>query len=433
MTFFFSFLLQLNDPGPDAALLKSILLSWGKTESEIASPTWSSGKIYFDSNGYVTDLYLWDTNELTGEIPASLGQLSKLKWLSLHGNSGLSGHLPVLPEGCSVIIRATNISSVSVRTKALRPDNCFLDYFLVVMYIILGYADLVTDILAIMELFAVNRIAVGILNISFLVLNIVLGLLACSTFVDVIVTMCQLGPLVNGIETLMQGRQTQNFMADKKLDTIARSGPSTTLQLFTLLTTLSVISERGYFILLASITLGIVGAACTQASLARKSGRHMFRWRFFVHAVYYFSEMLLRIMTVCIMFIAIKGYAFILIAADLCFRLFIVSLREKRIDFTLGILYFGSDNALNADYMWVIGSVMTALDLFVFLIVINTLHIVELDVMREHDSVRDISIISCCALLVKTMLWMIIENLPEEPPEELKGHEEGQVCVFFNM
>ena len=101
--------------------------------------------------------------------------------------------------------------------------------------------------------------------------------------------------------------------------------------------------------------------------------------------------------------------------------------------FTMSILYFGSDNALNNNDGWLLGSLMTALELFVFLIVINTLHTVELDIMREHNSVRDISIISCCALLVKTILWIIIEDLPEEPPEELKGHEEGQVCVFFNM
>ena len=61
---------------------------------------------------------------------------------------------------------------------------------------------------------------------------------------------------------------------------------------------------------------------------------------------------------------------------------------------------------------------MTALELFV--IVINTLHTVELDIMREHNSVRDVSIISCCALLVKTIMWRIIDRLPEEPPEELK-------------
>ena len=364
--------------------LKKLILDGNKLNGEIPS---FLGNL---SNLEVVDLH---GNKLTGEIPSSLGKLSNLKTLDLSGNSGLSGHLPVFPAGCNVRIGGTNISSVAVRTKALRPDHCFLDYFLVVMYIILGYADFVSDILAIVELFAVNRIAVGLLNISFLVLNTVLGLLAHRTFVDVIITIFQLGPLVNGIETLMQGRQTQSFMADKKLDYVARSGPSTTLQLFILLTTLSVISERGYFILLASITLGIVGAACTQASLARKSGRHLFRWRFVLHALYYFSEMLLRIITICIMFIAIKGYALILIAADLCFRIFIVTIEQDNgIDFTMSILYFGSDNALNNISGWVRGSFMTALELFVFLIVINTLHNVELDIMREHNSVRDVSV-----------------------------------------
>ena len=515
MTFFF-FLLQLSDPRPDAALLKSTLLSWSKTESEIASLVSSRGSVVLDSNGYVTKLILRSMNltgevpsslgslskldklyldrskltgeipsslgslsnleelyltcsKLTGEVPSSLGNPSSLKELRLHGNkltgeipsslgnlsklerlylsrnkltgevpsslgslsnlkgltldfsSGLSGHLPVLPAGCDASTRGTTISSVAVRTKALRPDYCFLDYFLVVVCIILGYVDFVSDILAAVELFAVSRTAVGVLSTSFLVLSTVLGLLNCRTLVDVTVAIFQLGPLVSGIETLMQGRQTQRFMADKKLDCTVRSGSSTTLQFFILLTTLSVISERGYFILLASIALGVVGAACTQASLARKSRRHLFRWRFVLHALYYLSEILLRTTTVCIMFTATKGYALILIAADLCFRIFTVSTQQRnRIDFTLSTLYFGSDNALSSTSGWVRGSFMTALELLVFLIVINTLHTVELDIMREHNSVRDVSIISCCALLVKTGLWRIVERLPEEPPEELK-------------
>ena len=68
-----------------------------------------------------------------------------------------------------------------------------------------------------------------------------------------------------------------------------------------------------------------------------------------------------------------------------------------------------------------------------FLIIINTLHTDDLDVLREHNTTRDISIISCCALLAKFVFMYFIHFLPDEPLEEHvkdKNGDEEQRAEF---
>ena len=47
---------------------------------------------------------------------------------------------------------------------------------MIIQYVVLGYADLVTDILVIIELMTIN-VPVAVLNLFFIVLGIVLGYL----------------------------------------------------------------------------------------------------------------------------------------------------------------------------------------------------------------------------------------------------------------
>jgi len=52
-------------------------------------------------------------------------------------NPSLTGHLPVIPIGCNIDAQGTAISTVSVGVKKLRKDLFFLDYWLVILYIVL--------------------------------------------------------------------------------------------------------------------------------------------------------------------------------------------------------------------------------------------------------------------------------------------------------
>ena len=92
----------------------------------------------------------------------------------------------------------------------------------------------------------------------------------------------------------------------------------------------------------------------------------------------------------------------------------------------MSVLYFGSESILwNDERGWYLGSLVTALELFTFLVVINTLQTDDLDVMREEGGVRDITIVACMALFAKTVLYIcVIEPMPEDEDEP-----QGEECV----
>ena len=54
---------------------------------------------------------------------------------------------------------------MSVRTKILSAKACYMDYIMIVVYMVLGVVDVVTDILSIIALFRQGRDAVAMLNI----------------------------------------------------------------------------------------------------------------------------------------------------------------------------------------------------------------------------------------------------------------------------
>ena len=96
----------------------------------------------------------------------------------------------------------------------------------------LGYADLVTDILVIIELVTIN-VPIEVLNSFFIVLGIVLGYWNSEqTLKDLLLHVSQLSILVDEMETLKRGEQTPGLVLSKKMDAVVRSMTSVILQLF---------------------------------------------------------------------------------------------------------------------------------------------------------------------------------------------------------
>ena len=116
-----------------------------------------------------------------------------------------------------------------IKTK---PLNWPFDHFMIFQYAALGYADLVTDILVIIELMTIN-VPIAVLNLFFIVLGIVLGYWNSGrTMKDLFLNVSQLSILVDGMETLNQGKQTPGLVLGKKMDAVVRSMTSVILQLF---------------------------------------------------------------------------------------------------------------------------------------------------------------------------------------------------------
>merc|ERR1711991_1229737 len=126
------------------------------------------------------------------------------------GNSHLKCDASLFPPNCNLNISLT----VTLRTK---PVKTLLQKFMIVQYIILGYTDLFTDILAIIALFALNNILVANINIFFIVLGMLLGIYNSPRKpMDIFLNLTQLSILVDGIETLRTGRQTEGLVVGKK-------------------------------------------------------------------------------------------------------------------------------------------------------------------------------------------------------------------------
>ena len=106
---------------------------------------------------------------------------------------------------------------------------------MIFQYVVLGYADLATDILVLVELMTIN-IPIAVLNLFFFLHGIILGYWNSDrTPKDLLLNVSQLSILVDGIETLNQGKQTPGLVLDKKMDAIVRSMPSVILRLFSFL------------------------------------------------------------------------------------------------------------------------------------------------------------------------------------------------------
>ena len=296
---------------------------------------------------------------------------------------------------------------------------------MIIQDVILGYADLVTDILVIIELINSDRIGMAVINLFFIVLGVVLGYWNSDrTAWDLVLNVTQLSIFVDGIETLKQGKQTPGLVLSKKMDAIVRSMPSIILQLFSLLIDLEdyPAGKTGYNTFVVSIALGILGASVTLSGLHRKAGNRLVSWQFGVVNLYYFSEILLRCLMISAAFISVREYAFIAAGVDIAIRFFAAGG-----DISLTCLYLGSDNALNDEKKWRGGSILTFIEALIFTIVILTLPTTDLHTMRTRRTASNLAYIMLCAFVSKSFWYYYIENELEEPKEEEPELEKKEV------
>ena len=370
-------------------------------------------------------------NQLTGQIPKELGNLSALEMLDLSNNPELSGSLPLLSPSCRVYRENTQISAVSVRTKPLKSP---LDYFMIAQYVILGYADLITDIIVIVTLINTDRVGLAAINIFFIVLGMFLGYWNTNrTLWDLFLNVTQLSILVDGFLTLKEGVQTEGLVKSKKMDAIVRSMPSVILQLFSVLIDLEKYpaGTYAYNTSIASIALGILGASVTLSGLHYKAGNRLLSWQFGVINLYYFSEILMRCVLVAIAFVSVQEYAFIAVGIDVFLRVLKVTKSRiedivrkiKSIDISMTCLYLGSDNALNNDKAWARGSLLTFIESLIFIIVMLTLDTDILHTLRTRQTAQHLCYVMLCSFFAKTGLYYYIEKKMESPKDDNVGTE----------
>ena len=277
----------------------------------------------------LTDLNL-STNDLQGEVPMDLGKLELRKKLNLSYNPSLGGSLPAV---ASVIdYRGTNINGVRIKVNRLNLvlKNPYLspEYYLMAWQTLMGYGDLATDVLSIIQLGLHNQPALMGLNIAFLLLNTGINVLLQQPDKDGkpdthgrIMAALQLQPAVQAWETLRTGVQTQSLVRSSKVDAVCRSMPSIALQLYGLLLTLPTLSVAGVKTIAMSVAMGLMTSAMALGSLAPKSDDGIFSRAFVVHVCYFASELFARLVSISLLFTALGPTAFGVLVVDLAWKL----------------------------------------------------------------------------------------------------------------
>ena len=186
-----------------------------------------------------------------------------------------------------------------------------------------------------------------------------------------------------------------------------------------------------YNTFIASIALGILGTSVTLSGSHYKAGNRLLSWQFGVINLYYFSEILMRCVLVAIAFVSVQEYAFIAVGIDVFLRVLVVTKSRiedivrkiKSIDISMTCLYLGSDNALNNEGAWLLGSFLTFLESLIFIIVMLTLDTDILHTLRTRQTAQHLCYVMLCSFFAKTGLYYYIENEMESPKDDNVGTE----------
>ena len=374
------------------------------------------------------------SNKLSGCIPPMIGSLSRLEKIDLSSNKELSGGLPSMSyNGCSISIADTGISRVGIKTRPLKYTH---EKVYVVYHVVVGYVDLVLDLLAITALSS-SDIPIMIANILFMVLNVSLGIWMSSNDVMAMLrTLLQVDQLYQGYKALTDGHETQEMIMSKKIDAVTRVMPSMILQMYGLLKSLSSPSNSDNSLidrflspdqaLLVSVASSIVSAGFTLASLAPNSGYNMFSKHFATHYVYYTAEVTNRLVILSVIFFTIGAYGFIVVGLDFLIRLVCGIILERESESSssewtvlnlilFAVQSFGSDHTINDNFTLYTGLFINTLEMFIFLIILNTKNTPPLEYARSYGASGALTAVACLTWLTRFVFYWtgVLDRAPE--------------------
>lgn len=392
-----------------------------------------------ESFEFLTSLEKMDlgSNQLSGEIPLCLFKLVNLHTLDLSGNVNLCGVQSSL--ACQVVnITGTKISSVRIKTKPVRNLS---DRLFIVTHVLMGYADLATDVLSIVQFselsyrpYRPHYIGLMIVNILLLLFNVCIDVALMPDAWGRVLALLQVQQAVQAYESLSKGRQTASFVRSKKVDAVCRSMPSVVLQLYGLLYSLyysrsSALSNSEFVIISLSVVFGVTGSAITLGSSAAKSGKSLFSYAFGVHFCYYVCELTVRLLSMSLLFVCVEEFALFLLCVDFLLRLGILFCHKdgrgkNRLSKALAaILLFGSD-AIDgpSEVSLKIWSFVSSCVLVIALLFANSRLYLDQDL--HQISLRSMTVLACVALFFKYAIGYYIWKTTFTQTEPLSEQDE---------
>lgn len=364
-------------------------------------------------------------NLLSGPIPESIAKLARLSILDLENNADMDGSMPAMRSvDCTVKIIGTSINAVTIKTKDL---NGMQDYIGIVIHVLLGYVDLATDILSLYTFYNLNNTNLFALNLAFIVYSLLLAVAtAWPKPIAMLYNFFQISALIEGINTLRTGHQTDGLQQSKKVDAIVRAVPSMIIQLFSILITIEDLSETTLARLFASVIMGLAGASFTLAQLAANSGDSMFSIYFLFNFFYFVSELTFRVVVITLMFVSVKYYAIIACGIDMIVRYVTIQIifgnENKYFDIlVMSTLSFASDYQVagHGRICVFIGLIIQIIEAIIFLVILYVYDDDEGDLKTLYDEgyamVLVIVVCVSCAIRAMIMASGILEVIIDAP------------------
>ena len=293
-----------------------------------------------------------------------------------------------------------------------------------ILHVLIGYLDVLTDVLSIMQFQKQGNKNLMAANIVFLLFNACVDVTLMPDAWGRVLALLQVQQIVQAYKSLYLEMQTESFSLSKKVDAICRSVPSIVLQLYGLLATLPALRSSEGAILVISVVTGVIGSAITLGTMAAKSGLNFFSVGFAVHFCYYVCELTARLLSMSLLFVSIGPIAFAVLGADYLVRLVMSSSQEGgRVGtkFLSAVLAFGSDgfNAISLEVLKV-SSTISSVVLLISLCLANLLDTPDLRALREVSGrpVQAVTALACAALFFKYLFGVQISNMKIEDTYE---------------
>jgi hypothetical protein len=253
-------------------------------------------------------------NKFTGEVPKWLNDCSQLIHCDIRYNE-FSGRCPVL-----VKYRLLADNNPDLVLPFL---NTYFDHFLFILYIVLGYADLISDILAIIEIHAQHRMGLVILNICVLGFKVLVDVIYSEAWSERVQTLLQINIITESFHIWTNNIPAIALSRSKHIDAICRSIPSMLIQLYALLTAWESLGNRGVTTLIISICLGLGSSSMTFGTLQPTRGSIFYDGNWLLWCCYYNVALMTKIVSYTMLFTSVKAFGFVVMGVEWIVRFYI--------------------------------------------------------------------------------------------------------------
>ena len=276
---------------------------------------------------YLEGLYLYD-NKITyfpWDQIASLKNLQRL-YIGKGGNDKLQGNADKLGfiDDLQLPSHIEAPPPINYTTKKLdvRGGDTLItglkQRFQLITLCLLSAADIVSDIASALQFYYAGHTYIFAAQVVLIVLPGIYMAVSTGKGTQVYekVTFAMLlGPIIEYVKAMITGEESGTLMEFKVTETLMESCPSGVLQLYYLVKYQDV-SNEGFQTVLASLILGNIAAALTMATaIFPKDAEHKKTHSIALQVIHQSSEIIFRMITATMMFVATGAYAFLYLAA----------------------------------------------------------------------------------------------------------------------